>query len=79
MDISIWWSVIAHGDTPKDIVAKLNNVFNEARKQPAIQKMQADYAFVALPYSTPAEIGEKAKAQIKVMEPAIRKAGIKLE
>ncbi len=76
---SLWYGVIAHPNTPPEIVAKLNNAFNAAVRTPAFNKRVETSAFTAMAALTPEGMAAFIRSEMTALEPVIRKAGIKME
>jgi tripartite-type tricarboxylate transporter receptor subunit TctC len=73
-----WFALIAPVGTPREAVVKLNNAFNGALRQPLIQKLYETAALGSAPMS-PEELSAMIKSEVKLWDPVIRKAGIKMQ
>lgn len=76
---TVWFGVIAHANTPADVIAKLNSAFNAALKVPEVRKMLDGYGFATGSYTTPNEFATFIQSEVNAWKPVIQKAGIKLE
>lgn len=79
MSASLWYGAIVHPNTPPEIVARLNGVFNAAVRTPAFAKKLETSAFTAMPALNPEGVAGFIKAEMAALEPVIRKAGIKMD
>jgi len=79
MPTSVWFAVIAHANTPPDVVAKLNGVFAAVMNLPQIQKQLAGYGYSADRKLSPAELTAFIQSELSTWTPIIQKAGIKLD
>lgn len=77
-EIYSWNALFAPAGTPKDIVAKLNDVANRAIKDPVVEKKLADLSAVTVG-STPEELGEHVKKEMAKWGPIAKAAGATLE
>jgi tripartite-type tricarboxylate transporter receptor subunit TctC len=73
-----WYILVTGTGTPKDVVEKVRQAFAESLRLPAIERMFADAGLIGHPGMTPQEITERLRAERRIWEPVIRKAGIKL-
>jgi tripartite-type tricarboxylate transporter receptor subunit TctC len=76
---TLWLSVIAHKNTPPEIVARLNSAFSAAVRTPEFIKKIEGTGYAAMPAMAPDAIVAYIKSEMAAMEPVIRQAGIKLE
>lgn len=73
-----WNALFAPANTPKDVIAKLNDAANKAIKDPAVEKKLADLSAVTVG-STPEQLGEHVKKELAKWGPIAQAAGAKLE
>lgn len=76
---SLWYGVIVHPNTPPEIVARLNSVFNAAVRTPAFNKRGDTSSYTAMAAVTPEGMAAFIRSEMAALEPVIRKAGIKME
>lgn len=74
-DSSAWFGVLAPKGTPDDVIATLNKVIVEAVAQPDVRKI-LEGKMVEPRSSTPQELEEIIKSEIKQWGPVIRKSNI---
>ena len=74
-----WYILVSGAGTPRDITERLRLAFSESLKLPTIEKMFADAGLIGHPNMSPQEITERLRAERRIWEPVIRKAGIKLQ
>jgi tripartite-type tricarboxylate transporter receptor subunit TctC len=79
MPTTVWFAIIAHANTPPDIVARLNSVFTAAVNLPHIQKQLAANGYNTDRKMSPAELTAFIQSELNVWGPVIQKAGIKLD
>lgn len=76
---TVWYGLVTHGATPPDIVNKLADAFNGALRQPAAVKQLETNGFITGRVRTPKDMAAFIQSEIKVWQPVIRKATIKLD
>jgi tripartite-type tricarboxylate transporter receptor subunit TctC len=78
---TFWHAIWAPKDTPKEIVAKLNNAVVKALAEPATRQKLTDIAQQIFPpeQQTPEALGAFHRAEIEKWWPIIRAANIKVE
>lgn len=73
-EIYSWNALFAPANTPKDVVAKLNDAANKAIKEPAIQKRLSDLSAVTVG-TTPDQLAEHVKKELAKWGPIAKAAG----
>lgn len=72
---TIWWGLMAPGQTPDDVVATLNTALNQALAKPElVQKLQA--AGYSVMGGTPQELAQRHRADHEVFGKVVQEAGI---
>jgi tripartite-type tricarboxylate transporter receptor subunit TctC len=81
LDISVWYGLWAPKDTPKEIIAKLNNAAVQALSEPTVRQRFAELGLDIPPRDrlTPEALAAYQKAEIEKWWPVIRGANIKTE
>ncbi len=81
LDISVWYGLWAPKDTPKEIIAKLNNAAVRALSEPTVRQRFAELGLDIPPRDrlTPEALAAYQKAEIEKWWPVIRGANIKTE
>ena len=81
LDISVWYGLWAPKDTPKEIIAKLNNAAVQALSEPTVRQRFAELGLDMPPRDqlTPEALAAYQKAEIEKWWPVIRGANIKTE
>jgi tripartite-type tricarboxylate transporter receptor subunit TctC len=79
ISLSLWYGIILPVGTPRDVVTKLSNAFNQSLRVTAVQKRLDELGMVYYPENTPSDLAARIRSDIKVWEPVIRKAGVKLD
>jgi tripartite-type tricarboxylate transporter receptor subunit TctC len=77
-EIYSWNALFAPAGTPKDVIAKLNDVANRAAKDPAISKRLADLSAVVVG-TTPEELAAHVKAELAKWGPIAKATGAQME
>ncbi|MBV7484592.1 tripartite tricarboxylate transporter substrate binding protein [Bordetella sp. BOR01] len=72
---TIWWGLMAPGQTPDDVIATLNSAVNQALEKPElVQKLQqAGYNVMK---GTPQDLGKRHRADHDVFGKVVQEAGI---
>ncbi len=73
-----WNALFAPANTPKDVIAKLNEAANAAIKDPVVKKKLNDLSADTVG-STPEELGEHVKKELAKWGPIAKAAGATLE
>lgn len=73
-EIYSWNALFAPANTPKDIVAKLNDAANKAIKDPGVEKKLADLSAITAG-TTPEALGEHVKKELAKWGPIAKAAG----
>ena len=76
---SLWYGAIVHPNTPPEIVARLNSVFTAAVRTPVFTKKLETSAFPPMAPLSSEGMASFIKSEMTMLEPIIRKAGIKME
>jgi tripartite-type tricarboxylate transporter receptor subunit TctC len=81
LQITSWHGLWVPKDTPRDIIAKLNEAVVEALADPTVRRRLADLANETVPreQQTPAALASWQKAEIEKWWPIIKAAGVKAE
>ena len=81
LDISVWYGLWAPKDTPKEIIAKLNNAAVQALSEPTVRQRFAELGLDMPPRDrlTPEALAAYQKAEIEKWWPVIKDANIKTE
>jgi tripartite-type tricarboxylate transporter receptor subunit TctC len=81
LDISVWYGLWAPKDTPKEIIAKLNNAAVQALSEPTVRQRFAELGLDIPPRDrlTPEALAAYQKAEIEKWWPVIKDANIKTE
>jgi tripartite-type tricarboxylate transporter receptor subunit TctC len=81
LQITSWHGLWVPKDTPRDIIAKLNEAVVEALADPTVRRRLADLANETVPreQQTPATLASWQKAEIEKWWPVIKAAGVKAE
>lgn len=79
INFTTWYTLVAHSETPRDALAKLQQAFSESMKLPSVTAMVATQGLITYPDMKPAEITERAKMERNAWTPIIRKANITLQ
>lgn len=77
-EIYSWNALFAPAGTPKDVVAKLNEVANKAVQDPAVAKKLSDLSAVPTT-STPEELGEHVKKELAKWGPIVKSTGASMD
>ncbi|MCA0399563.1 MAG: tripartite tricarboxylate transporter substrate binding protein [Proteobacteria bacterium] len=77
-EIYSWNALFAPAGTPKEVIARLNDVANQAVRDPAIARKLNDLSAETVG-STPEELGEHVKKEIAKWGPIAKAAGATLE
>jgi tripartite-type tricarboxylate transporter receptor subunit TctC len=76
--IDTWWGLVAPANTPRDIVAKLNQAFVAALQSPESKTRFAGLLAEPVP-STPEEFGAFMKAELAKYEKVVKASGAKVD
>lgn len=77
-EIYSWNALFAPAATPKDVIAKLNDVANRAAKDPVVSKRLADLSAVVVG-STPEALAEHVKSELAKWGPIAKATGAQME
>lgn len=77
-EIYSWNALFAPAGTPKNVIARLNEVANKAAQDPAVSKRLADLSAVVVG-STPEALAEHVKAEIAKWAPIAKATGAQME
>lgn len=72
-----WFALMAPAGTPADVVDRIQKTVAELLKDPAMKAQMLTYGMTPVG-STPAELAETIKKDLKDMEPLVKELGIKL-
>lgn len=76
---TIWFALIAHPATPRDVVIKLNGAINHAMKSGTVVRHLEDVGWKSYPAMSQEETTAYIRDEIEAWSPVIRRAGIKLQ
>ena len=76
--IDTWWGLVAPAQTPKDVVAKLNQAFVAALNSPETHTRFANLLAEPVP-STPEEFGAFMKSELVKYEKVVKASGAKVD
>lgn len=76
-DITTWWGVLAPADTPKQVVATLNNAINEAAADPRVKDRLTHEGAQTL-RGTPDDFGKALGEELTLWREVVRKSGMQL-
>ncbi|CAN1544469.1 PBP2_Bug27 domain containing protein [Rhabdaerophilaceae bacterium] len=77
-EIYSWNALFAPAGTPKDVIAKINDVANRAAKDPVISKRLADLSAIVVG-TTPEALGEHVKQEMAKWGPVAKASGAQIE
>jgi tripartite-type tricarboxylate transporter receptor subunit TctC len=75
-DWAAWQSVAVPGDTPKDIIAKLNGAVNAAVAEPEVTKQLVGLQFIPVGKGSPEELARFVTAETARWATVLQKAGV---
>lgn len=75
--ITQWMGVVAPPGTPADILNKLAGAFSTAMKAPHVMKLSDGFGAETVHDSSPEKFTALVRSELKVLEPIVRKTGIK--
>jgi tripartite-type tricarboxylate transporter receptor subunit TctC len=76
--IDTWWGLVAPAQTPKDVIAKLNQAFVAALNAPETHTRFANLLAEPVP-STPDEFGAFMKSELGKYEKVVKASGAKVD
>jgi len=76
--IDTWWGLVAPAGTPKDVVARLNQVFVAALKAPETHTRFASLMAEPVP-STPQEFGDFMQSELAKYEQVVKASGARVD
>lgn len=77
-DVSVFFGIVAPAGTPEPIVAKLNQAFNDALDDPAVQRTLASQGIVRAQDRSPADLGRFIDAEFDKWAAVVRANNIKM-
>jgi tripartite-type tricarboxylate transporter receptor subunit TctC len=75
-DWAAWQSVAVPGDTPKDIIAKLNGAVNAAVAEPEVTKQLVGLQFIPVGKGSPEELARFMASETARWATVLQKAGV---
>lgn len=78
VDADVWFGAVAKAGTPASAIAKLNEAFLKALKEPEVLKRFSDQAMQPFP-STPAQFGSFMQAETARWAPLIKASGATID
>ena len=76
---TVWYGLLAPMGTPPEVIAKLNDAYNQALRSPQITKQLESNGYAAGRFKTPREFSGFIQSELDAWRPTLRKSGIKLE
>ena len=78
VDAGVWFGAVAKAGTPEPVVAKLNDAFLKARKDPEILKRFSEQGMQPFP-SSPAQFGSFMQSEVARWAPLIKASGASVD
>ena len=75
-DVSVFFGIVAPAGTPEAVVNKLNQAFNQALDDPAVQQTLASQGIVRADDRAPADLGRFVDAEVEKWEAVVRSNNI---